>query len=136
MKQENQKKYKLITCKAIASSFQAPNEIIGKLLSLDITDTIKKIEIKDRKISFVVSRSISFGTDSGWSSFAEYYTIMDAKEDITRDTFIQDLKSGINELNIVFAKISLSLANITNDTLLGAIVTVPFYNPKTIAIED
>lgn len=130
------KKYKNINSILIASNYEMLREPDKKSFRISIIDEIEDIEINDKRINFKLIRKINFVPNIDINIFIKYLISMESKEDINKQIFIDDIRKDMINLDIVLSKLSLALANNTNDSILGAIITTPFYNPKTIIIKE
>lgn len=105
-----------------------------KLISIDVYDTIKVIEIHEKGVVLSVVRELNFG--EGTNSFikVEYEANLESKSSETKENILAALNAGISELSVVFSKISLLISQLTQASPFGVLVTAPTYNPKKAQI--
>lgn len=124
-------KYSIINSNLIMASFNLYN--IKSDDKIIIQDTISFKSIIDNIIIAYVSRYISC-SDAEKSLVNVTYEIKLKSEDGDLDSVAEDIKSGINIFSNVFSRISLTISELTNASLLGAVITPPMYDKNTINI--
>ena len=124
-------KYSIINSNLIMASFNLYN--IKSDDKIIIQDTISFKSIIDNIIIAYVLRYISC-SDAEKSLVNVTYEIKLKSEDGDLDSVAEDIKSGINIFSNVFSRISLTISELTNASLLGAVITPPMYDKNTINI--
>lgn len=102
--------------------------------NVSISDTINVVEVFDKEIVLKITRSLNFNPSDEMLLNVTYIATLQTKYNVTKEEFEEDIKSGLPLLNNVFSRIALTIANLTNQTILGPILTIPGYNIKEINV--
>lgn len=102
--------------------------------NVNIHDNINVIEVIDKEIALKITRSLLFNPGEEMLLNVTYIATMQTKYNITKEEFEEDIKSGLPILNNVFSRIALTIAELSNQTILGPILTIPAYNKTEINV--
>ena len=106
------------------------------MIDIDVFDKIEILEIKEDIITFNVIRNLKFKPLAESYINVVFRTSIKTTDLMNKQQFIDSVKKGIAILNAaVYSKISITISNITNYSVLGPIITSPIYNTKEIEIE-
>ncbi len=130
-------KYQDIKFSLIESKYEHKNysAVIDDSIEISIEEKIVIKKITDDKIDCEVSRTVKFHPLQDCSFSATFFTQIMTEKPVTKEQFIADLKKGLPIMGIVFSQISLAIAQLSNMTNFGAIVTPPVYYEDKIQIE-
>lgn len=107
-----------------------------KSVKLEIKDSLSIDKIKKEKINLIVKREIKFSPLTNAYVNIAYSVVLETNEEIEKAQLIKDLKEGIMILGNVYSRISLITAQITNESMFGAVITPPMYDGTQIEITD
>lgn len=128
-------KYVGIKAVLMNSEFKFVEPSNKNVINVDSKDYIIIQEINEDNILMNITRKFDFNPNNESVLYATYRTALKTKEKMTKDEFIKDVKNGLSELLEVFAKLSLTIANMTANSLMGALISPPQYDMKGIVIE-
>ena len=115
-------------------NFEKPEK--NGYIDIEIIDKIKIIEINNDIVDFNVIRDLKFKSLVNSYIHVVFESSIKSTEIITKEEFIEAVKKDVSMISgAVFTKISLLIANVTNMSPLGTIITPPVYNMKEIEIE-
>ena len=103
--------------------------------NVTINDFVEIVEIIDKEIVMKISRNLNFNPSEDMTLNVTYIATLQTKYNITREEFENDLKQGMPILNNVFSRIALTIGDITSQSILGPILTIPGYNIKEIIVK-
>ena len=129
------KAYKNMKSTLIEIDFKFNDENIDKDISLETSEEINIKSITDSSISLSVERKLMFNGLKDTYLKVKYDVIIGLNEKITITRFEKDIKSGVPILSGVFSDISLIMAQVTDKSLFGAIISPPMYNKNRIQIK-
>ena len=108
----------------------------AKSAELEVSDSISIEKIKNEKAHLIVKRLIKFTPLTNAYVSVAYRTVLEAKEAIEKKQLVKDLKEELPFLGIVYSRISLVIAQITNESMFGAVITPPMYEGERVEIID
>ena len=103
--------------------------------NVTINDVVEIVEIIDKEIVMKISRNLNFNPSEDMTLNVTYIATLQTKYNITREEFENDLKQSMPILNNVFSRIALTIGDITSQSILGPILTIPGYNIKEIIVK-
>ena len=103
--------------------------------NVTINDFVEIVEIIEKEIVMKISRNLNFNPSEDMTLNVTYIATLQTKYNITREEFENDLKQGMPILNNVFSRIALTIGDITSQSILGPILTIPGYNIKEIIVK-
>lgn len=130
------KNYFNIKCELESCESKIIDEGTVKAVKLEVNDSISIEKIKKEKINLIVKRAIKFTPLANAYVNMAYSVSLETNEEIEKAQLIKDLKEGIMILGNVYSRISLITAQITNESMFGAVITPPMYDGTQIEITD
>ena len=103
--------------------------------NVTLEDVVEIKEIVDKEIVLVITRNLNFNPSEEMALSVSYIATMQTKYSVTKAEFEEDIKQGMPILNNVFSRIALTIGELTNQTILGPILTIPAYNMKEIIVK-
>ena len=105
-------------------------------ISIETKDIIRLNEVSDKSINFSVKRNMVFTPFTNTYIKVEFNVTTDLTSPINKETFFEDIKTGLPQLTSIFSKISLVISELTNMSPFGALITSPMYNNKEVLLEE
>lgn len=103
--------------------------------NVSVEDVVEVVEIVEKEIVMKITRNLNFNPSEDMLLNVTYIATLQTKYNITREEFEADLKQGLPILNNVFSRIALTIGDITSQSILGPILTIPGYNMKEIIVK-
>lgn len=103
--------------------------------NVSVEDMVEIVEIVEKEIVMKITRNLKFNPSDEMELSVTYIATLQTKYNITREEFENDLKQGMPILNNVFSRIALTIGDITSQSILGPILTIPGYNIKEIIVK-
>ncbi len=103
--------------------------------NVSLEDSIEITEIFEKEIVMKITRNLKFNPCDEMELSVTYIATMQTKYNVTKEEFEADIKQGMPILNNVFSRIALTIGELTNQTILGPILTIPAYNMKEILVK-
>ena len=134
---EDMNKYQDIKFTLIESKYEHKNysAIIDAPIEIFLEDKIVIKKITDDEIGLEVGRTVKFSPFKDSYFTAVFLTQIITEKPVAKEQFIADIKKGLPMMSSVFSQISLTLAQLSNMTIFGTIVTPPVYYGDKINIE-
>ena len=111
------------------------NKPQNELVNVEVRDNINIIEIKDDLVVFLTKREIICDNLVDTYIKVAFETNLKYENTITKEQFINDVKKGLNILSETYSKISLMIAQMSELSPLGCLVTPPMYQNNKIVVE-
>ena len=105
-------------------------------INIETKDIIRLNEVSDKSINFSVKRNMVFTPFTNTYIKVEFNVTTDLTSPINKETFFEDIKTGLPQLTSIFSKISLVISELTNMSPFGALITSPMYNNKEVLLEE
>lgn len=103
--------------------------------NVSIEDAIEVVQIFEKEIVMKITRNLNFNPGEDMKLSVTHIATLQTKYNLTREEFETDIKQGMPILNNVFSRIALTIGNLTNQSILGPILTIPAYNMKEIIVK-
>ena len=103
--------------------------------NVSVADVVEVVEIVEKEIVMKITRNLNFNPSEDMLLNVTYIATLQTKYNITREEFETDLKQGLGILNNVFSRIALTIGELTSQSILGPILTIPGYNMKEIIVK-
>lgn len=103
--------------------------------NVTLEDIIEVKEIVEKEIVMKITRNLKFNPSEEMELSVTYIATIQTKYNVTHEEFENDIKQGMPILNNVFSRIALTIGELTNQTILGPILTIPAYNMKEIIVK-
>ena len=103
--------------------------------NVSIEDTIEVVDIFEKEIALKVIRKLNFNPSDEMELEVTFMASIQTKYDVKKDEFEADVKAGLPILNNVFSRIALTIGNMTSQSILGPMLTIPAYNMKEIIVK-
>lgn len=103
-------------------------------IKIGISDSISIDTITDEAITLVVKRNININEESNQFVTVSFEVVIGTQKIQTIEEIKEDIKSGMQILSSVYSRISLLLAQITQMSPIGSMITPPFYDAKSIIV--
>ena len=103
--------------------------------NITLEDSIEINEIFEKEIVMKITRNLKFNPSDEMVLSVTYIATMQTKYNVTHEEFEADIKQGLPILNNVFSRIALTIGELTSQTILGPILTIPGYNMKEIIVK-
>jgi len=132
MKKTNFINIKSFLTKAI---FEFNEEKDEGILRINITDKINILSITSDVIEFDAIREFNLGETSKSKLLVSNRCILYVKEEIDKETLINNIRKGLDLIHKVYADLSLTISNLTNNSPFMVMVTPPNYDKNKIIIE-
>ena len=104
--------------------------------NVTLEDIVEVVEIVEKEIVMKITRNLKFVPGADMHLAVTYIATLQTKYNVTKDEFESDIKQGMPILNNVFSRIALVIGELTNQTILGPILTIPAYNMKEIVLKN
>lgn len=102
--------------------------------NVSIEDTIEVVDVFEKEIALKVKRRLVFNPSDEMELEVTFMASLQTKYDVKKEEFEADVKAGLPILNNVFSRIALTIGNMTSQSILGPMLTIPAYNMKEIII--
>ena len=102
--------------------------------NVSIEDTIEVVDIFEKEIALKITRRLNFNPSDEMELEVTFMASMQTKYDVKKEEFEADVKAGMPILNNVFSRIALTIGNMTSQTILGPMLTIPAYNMTEIIV--
>ena len=132
MKKTNFINIKSFLTKAI---FEFNEEKDEGTLRINIIDKINILSITSDVIEFDAIREFNLGETSKSKLLVSNRCILYVKEEIDKETLINNIRKGLDLIHEVYADLSLTISNLTNNSPFMVMVTPPNYDKNKIIIE-
>ena len=132
MKKTNFINIKSFLTKAI---FEFNEEKDEGILRINIIDKINILSITSDVIEFDAIREFNLGETSKSKLLVSNRCILYVKEEIDKETLINNIRKGLDLIHEVYADLSLTISNLTNNSPFMVMVTPPNYDKNKIIIE-
>ena len=115
-------------------NFNAPSK--DGVIDINYKDSIEILEIREDAVDFLVIRVLNFKSLENSSLKVAFKASIKTSEKLTKEEFKKCFDEEIPMINaVVFNRISLLIANVTNASSIGPIITPPTFIPKEIEIK-
>ena len=104
-----------------------------KELMIIFEDKVSNINVIDKKVNCIVSRKITI--ESELEIYVDFKVNIALEERINKEEVKAMLNEDVEVLASVYSKISLIIANLTNASVFGPLVTIPVIKNKQTNIE-
>ena len=129
------KTYKNMKSMLMAVDYHFENDNSERDITLETHESIQINSISDSNIMLTVARKLVFTGFSNTYLKVVYDVNISLAEKITKSKFEKDVRKGLSILGDVFSDISLIVAQVTDKSPFGAIISPPMYDVDDIEIK-
>ncbi len=104
-------------------------------VAITVIDKINIKIINETHAKIIAERSLKFGEETDSYISAEFALNIESDESISEETIRQEIRKGMADISLTFAKASLVISQLSSESFYGPLVTPPNYDYANIAIE-
>ncbi len=104
-------------------------------IDISVKDSIEILEADDQKAVLEVNRMVDFGQTTDSRISVSYLVWVEMNEPMRREDLPEAIKTHIKKLNVIFAKISLIISQLSEASPFGIIVTPPGGRESMLKVE-